>query len=85
MMEMGDAFIAFPGGLGTMEEITDIMSANQLNLIDKPYVFYNLNGYYDHLEALLDHMTEEGFLFEETRKKIIFCTDVEGIERTLIK
>lgn len=85
MMEMGDAFIAFPGGLGTMEEITDIMSANQLNLIDKPYVIYNLGGYYDHFEALLDHMTEEGFLFEETRRKIIFCTDIKEIEQALFK
>ena len=85
MMEMGDAFIAFPGGLGTMEEITDIMSANQLNLSDKPYVIYNLGGYYDHFEALLDHMTEEGFLFEETRRKIIFCTDIKEIEQALFK
>ena len=73
MYDMGDAFIAFPGGIGTLEEITDIMSAVHLKLIHKPYVLYNLNGYYDHFIALLDHMTEEGFIAEADRKGIRFA------------
>ena len=79
MYDMGDAFIAFPGGLGTLEEISDIMSAVQLKQTDKPYVIYNLNGYYDHFIALLDHMTAEGFLFPETRRNIRFAGDLEEI------
>ena len=79
MFEMGDAFIAFPGGAGTMEEITDIISASQLGLTHKPYAFYNLNGYYDHLIALFDHMAEEGFLNKEFRDTIRFAGSLKEL------
>ncbi len=85
MMEMGDAFIAFPGGIGTMEEITDIISAVSLDIIDKPYVIYNLNGYYDHLDALFDHMTKEGFIPEENRAVIRFASTIDEIARVILK
>lgn len=85
MMEMGDAFIAFPGGIGTMEEITDIISAVSLDIIDKPYVIYNLNGYFDHLAALFDHMTKEGFIPEENRAVIRFASTIEEIARVILK
>ncbi len=85
MMEMGDAFIAFPGGIGTMEEITDIISAVSLDIIDKPYVIYNLNGYYDHLDALFDHMTKEGFIPEENRAVIRFASTIDEITRVILR
>lgn len=61
MIELGDAFIAFPGGTGTLEEIAEIMSKVSLKQLDAPCILYNLNGYYDSLKALLDHMTAMGF------------------------
>ena len=56
MIELGDAFIAFPGGTGTLDEITEIMSFVSLGLIDVPCILYNLDGYYDGLKVLLDTM-----------------------------
>lgn len=61
MIELGDAFIAFPGGTGTLEEIAEIMSKVSLKQLDAPCILYNLNGYYDSLKALLDHMIAMGF------------------------
>lgn len=51
MIELGDAFIAFPGGTGTLEEISEVMSKVVLGHTDKPCIIYNLNGYYDHLRC----------------------------------
>jgi len=83
IIELSDVFIAFPGGTGTLEEISEIMSAVSLNLIDAVCIVYNLNGYYDHLEALLDHMTEQELVHPENRKKIHFCRDLEEIEAVI--
>lgn len=46
MIELGDAFIAFPGGTGTLEEIAEVMSKVSLKHLDAPCILYNLNGYY---------------------------------------
>ena len=54
MIELGDAFIAFPGGTGTLEEITEVMLESVLKHLDAPCILYNLNNYYDSLKALLD-------------------------------
>ena len=54
MIELGDAFIAFPGGTGTLEEIAEVMSRVSLGQLDAPCILYDLNGYYDSLKALLD-------------------------------
>ena len=51
MIELGDAFIAFPGGTGTLEEITEVMSKVSLKHLDAPCILYNLNNYYDSLKA----------------------------------
>ena len=48
MIELGDAFIAFPGGTGTLEELAEVMSMVSLDYLDAPCIVYNLNGYYDH-------------------------------------
>ena len=58
MVELGDAFIAFPGGTGTLEEISEIMSKIVLGHLEAPCIVYNLNGYYDDLRRLLNHMAD---------------------------
>jgi TIGR00730 family protein len=58
MIELDDAFIAFPGGTGTLEEITEVMSKVSLGHLDAPCILYDLDGYYAWLTALLDHMDE---------------------------
>lgn len=56
MIELGDAFIAFPGGTGTLEELAEVMSKVSLKHLDAPCILYNLNGFYNDLKALLNHM-----------------------------
>lgn len=83
MMELGDAFIAFPGGTGTLEEITEVMSKVSLRHLDAPCILYNLNGYYDSLRALLQHMIEKGLSSEERQAGIWFARDLGEIRRIL--
>jgi hypothetical protein len=64
MAEKGDGFIAMPGGIGTFEELFEIMTLNQLGYIQKPLALYNLHGYYDKLLDFLSHSCREGFLHQ---------------------
>lgn len=83
MIELGNAFIAFPGGTGTLEEISEIMSKVSLKQLDAPCILYNLNGYYDNLKALLTHMIEMGLSSEERQKEIYFADSLEQIKEIL--
>ena len=62
MIELGDAFVALPGGMGTLEEITEIMSRIRLGFSDAPCIFLNIDGYYDDLLALLRSMERQRFI-----------------------
>jgi len=77
MYELSDAFIALPGGIGTLEEIFEAWTWNQLGYHTKPVAFLNINGYYDDLLSFLDGMTSEGFLREAQRSTIIVDTSPE--------
>ena len=79
MIELGNAFIAFPGGTGTLEEITEIMSKVSLKQLNAPCIVYNLNGYYDGLKAMLKHMIDMGLASEERQKGIYFAERLEQI------
>ena len=85
MIELGDAFIAFPGGTGTLEEIAEVMSKVSLKHLQAPCILYNLNGYYDSLKELLDHMIEMGLSSEERQEGIYFAKDLEEIQQILMK
>lgn len=62
MAELSDGFIALPGGVGTLEEIFEVWTWSQLGYHGKPCGFLNIEGYYDHLLAFLDHQTSQGFM-----------------------
>ena len=62
MFEKSDAFVALPGGIGTVEEIIEIMTWAQLGHHRKPIVFGNINGFWNPMLVLLDHMRNEGFV-----------------------
>lgn len=79
MIELGDAFIAFPGGTGTLEEIAEVMSKVSLKQLSAPCILYNLNGYYNGLKTLLDHMIEKGLSSERRQKGIFFAENLEDI------
>ncbi len=83
MIELGDAFIAFPGGTGTLEEITEVMSMVSLGHLKAPCIIYNLNGYYDDLKKQLHHMIEMGLSTEERQKGIYFAEDLRRIKEIL--
>ena len=83
MISLGDAFIAFPGGTGTLEEISEIISMTCLGLTDKPCIIYNINGYYNILADYLDQMVAEGFMTPENRGKIFFAEGTADLESIL--
>jgi uncharacterized protein (TIGR00730 family) len=67
MAELSDAFIALPGGFGTLEEVSEVVSLAVLNYHDKPSVCLNVRGFYDHLFTFLEHATTEGFIRTKQR------------------
>jgi hypothetical protein len=75
MYEHADAFIALPGGYGTLDEFIEIVTWAQLKLHQKPCILINTNGYYDGLLAFLDHAISQGFLKPENRKLIQVAED----------
>lgn len=85
MIELGDAFIAFPGGTGTLEEIAEVMSKVSLKHLEAPCILYNLNGYYNSLKELLEHMIEKGLSTKERQEGIYFAENLEEIKQILMK
>ena len=83
MIELGEPFIAVPGGTGTLEEIAEVMSKVSLKHLEAPCILYNLNGYYDDLKALLNHMIEKGLSSNERQEGIFFVENLDDIKRIL--
>lgn len=83
MIELGDAFIAFPGGTGTLEEIAEVMSKVSLKHLDATCILYNPNGYYDDLKALLAKMIDKGLSSKERQEGIYFAENLNEIKQIL--
>lgn len=88
MMKLGDAFIALPGGMGTLDEITEIFANNRLHRFDtasgsKPAILLSVNGYYDTLMALLRNMMDKGYYRQNEYDSIIVADSVEDVVREL--
>ncbi|WP_337266473.1 TIGR00730 family Rossman fold protein [Oryzifoliimicrobium ureilyticus] len=79
MFERSNAFVAFPGGIGTLEEIVEVMTWGQLGQHEKPMVFANINGFWDPMMELLRHMTEQGFVHTAHRVQPLVIDKVENI------
>jgi len=75
MADLSDAFIALPGGFGTFDELFEILTWAQIGLHRKPFGLLNVDGYFDPLLGLADHMLAEGFLREAHRSMIQSDTD----------
>jgi hypothetical protein len=75
MAEKGDGFIAMPGGIGTLEELFEIMTLNQLAYIQKPLALYNVAGYFDKLLDFLGHVHSQGFLKQRQMDSLIVASD----------
>lgn len=74
-----DAFVALPGGYGTMDELFEILTDSQLGMHTKPIVLYNHNGFYDHLIAQIERFSEEGFLRPFHRNLMLVATTTDEI------
>ena len=71
MAELSDAFVAVPGGIGTLEELVEVFTWSQLGLHAKPVALLNVEGYYEGLIDFLDHTVDEGFLRPRTREMLV--------------
>lgn len=80
MMELSDCFIALPGGPGTLEEISEIISLVRVNELNKPYFLYNIDGFYDSLIALFKTMLSEGFVTEQEFAQVKQIKSIEELE-----
>lgn len=77
MIERSDAFIAIPGGIGTLDELTEVMTANQLGFVAKPMGLLNVDGFYDHLVAQLELMNREGLLGAAALHSLVVASTVD--------
>jgi uncharacterized protein (TIGR00730 family) len=84
MAELADAFIALPGGLGTLEELAEVLSWAQLDLHTKPIGLLDVGGYFAALEAFLDHAVAEGFVAERHRRLLLRDDDIDRLLETFV-
>lgn len=83
MSDLADGFIAAPGGIGTMEELFETSAWSQLGLHDKPIGVLNVNGFYDSLIVLINHLAKEGFAQEKYADSLIVESDPKEMLRRL--
>jgi hypothetical protein len=82
MTELCDAFLALPGGIGTLDELFEAWSWNALGYHAKPFALLNVGGFWDHLVGLMDHVMEGGFMSPARREQLIVAGGVdEAIDR----
>ena len=79
MVNLSDAFIAFPGGFGTLDELFETLTWSQLHLHQKPIIIYNPNQYFDHLLLQADVMVAEGFLNNSSRSLLMSTDKLENL------
>jgi hypothetical protein len=79
MAERAKAFIAMPGGIGTLEELYEVWTWRQLGYHAQPIGLLNVDGYFDDLLRFMDRTVSEGFLSESQRNNLIVCADPENL------
>lgn len=81
MIELGECYIALPGGPGTLEEISEVISWARIGQHKNPCILFNVNGYYDKLKELFDDMVKSGFLSEADKSIMLFTDSIEEVEQ----
>jgi TIGR00730 family protein len=83
-MKRSDAFLVLPGGVGSLDELAEILASNQLGIINKPVGLLNTDGYYDHLIAWFEKAANEGFITQANLDELIITDNCEEmVERIL--
>ena len=78
-MSRSDAFVVLPGGVGSLDELAEIMASNQLGIINKPVGILNTEGYYDHLLSWFNKAVEEGFISQANLKELLVSDSPEEL------
>lgn len=81
MIDLADCYLALPGGPGTLEEISEVVSWGRVGEHQNPCIFFNVDGYYDLLEDFFDKMVTDGFLTQTDREKVFFSDSLEEIQQ----
>jgi uncharacterized protein (TIGR00730 family) len=79
MTGLADAFVVLPGGYGTLDELFEVLTLQQLKIHDKPCGVLNVNGFFDALIAYLDHATAQGFLNPDYRGMLAVDADARAL------
>jgi uncharacterized protein (TIGR00730 family) len=83
MAELSDGFVILPGGLGTLDEAFEIITWRQLALHDKPVIVVDINGYWQPLRALIDHVVDNGYADDAQAGHIHFVDRIEAVLSTI--
>lgn len=79
MNDLAEGFVALPGGIGTLDELVEMYTWNQLGIHHKPCALLNIDGYYDRLVDFLRHAAEQGLLQRRQFERLLVTTEVEGL------
>jgi uncharacterized protein (TIGR00730 family) len=79
MFELADAFVALPGGFGTMDEMFEMLTWAQLGLHRYPCAFLDVRGYYRSLQSMVEHMASENFITSGQRESVWFGQSIAGV------
>lgn len=85
MAELSDAFVALPGGAGTLEEWFEVFTWAQIGYHQKPCSLLNVNSFYDPLIAMLEHTITQGFMKEAYKELMIHETSIDGLMQSLLQ
>ncbi len=83
-MQRSDAFIVLPGGVGSLDELAEVMASNQLGIINKPIGILNTAGYYDHLIAWMNKAVGEGFISDANFNELIITDSCEDLVERIV-
>ena len=83
MLEASDAFCVLPGGIGTLDEIFEVMTLKQIGEHKKPIIMYNANGFWNPLKNVIDTLIGEGYVRPEHAKLLTYVDNVDDILPTI--
>ena len=79
MMELADVFLALPGGIGTLDEISEVITLTKIGVFQKPCILFNRNSFYEPLKTMFTQMEQAGFWWKESMRHVLFSDDLEEI------
>lgn len=81
MLELADAFIALPGGIGTLDEMSEAITLTKIGVFDKKCILFNQNGFYESFRNVITDMEKAEFIEADSMKHVLFSADTDEIEK----